>query len=123
MMKTVQELYDEIMSDQGLKAQAVEAAKAGKLEAFLKEHGCGATTEEVAAFLKEKAKEDAPLSLDEMDNAAAGKCNKKTAVEVCSSVFGILVVICAVVAAISTDDGYYNGQRKEGDGRLCNAEK
>ena len=69
-MKTIQELYTEVMGSQELKAQFIEAANAGKQEEFLKAHGCEATLEEVKAFLEAKAKEDAPLSLDEMENAA-----------------------------------------------------
>ena len=57
-MKTMQELYDEIIASRKLKAQFLEAAKAGKTEAFLKEHGCEATMEQVAAFMKEKVSKD-----------------------------------------------------------------
>jgi len=73
-MKTIQELYNEIMGSQELKAQFIEAAKAGKLEEFLKAHGCEATMEEVQAFLEAKQNEDAPLSFDELENAAGGGC-------------------------------------------------
>ena len=116
-MKTVQELFQEIMSSKELKAQAVEAAKAGKLEAFLKEHGCGATQEEVAAFLTEKSNEDKPLSLNELENAAGGECNDKTAIE-----FGLSVIVigCVGMAIASAVNGGYAGQVREGDGRLCN---
>ena len=65
MMKTMQELYNEVMADKELKAQFVEAAKAGRQEEFLKEHGCDATAEEVSAFFDAKADEDASLSFDE----------------------------------------------------------
>ena len=122
-MKTVQELFQEIMSSKELKAQAVEAVKAGKLEAFLKEHGCEATMEEVSAFLKEKSKEESPLSLNELNNAAGGECNDATTIEVCASVFGFFGTLCAIYALFSTEEGSYNGQRKEGDGRLCNVGK
>ncbi|MBR4575802.1 MAG: hypothetical protein IKO25_01230 [Clostridia bacterium] len=44
----------------------------------MKENGCEATLEEVAAFLKAKAEEDTPLSLDELENSAGGECNAKT---------------------------------------------
>ena len=71
-MKTIQELYSEIMGSQELKAQFIEAAKAGKQEEFLKAHGCDATLEEVKAFLEAKQSEDAPLSFDELENAAGG---------------------------------------------------
>ena len=60
-MKTIQELYDEIMANKELKTQFIEAANAGKQEAFLKEQGCEATAEQVAAFLKEKSEEYAPV--------------------------------------------------------------
>ncbi len=73
-MKTIQELYNEIMESQELKAQFIEAAKAGKQEEFLKEHGCEATLEDVKAFLEAKQNEDAPLSFDELENAAGGGC-------------------------------------------------
>ena len=76
-MKTIQELYNEIMASQELKAQFIEAAKAGKQEAFLKAHGCEATLKEVQAFLEAKQNEDAPLSFDELENAAGGACIDK----------------------------------------------
>ena len=74
-MKTIQELYTEVMANQELKKKFIEAAKAGKQADFLKEHGCEASVEEVAAFLKAQAEEDAPLSMDELENSAGGKCN------------------------------------------------
>jgi len=46
-------------------------------DAFLKEHGCEATLEEVKAFLEAKQQEDAPLSFDELENAAGGACIDK----------------------------------------------
>ena len=117
-MKTIQELYNEVMENQELKAKFIEAAKAGKQEDFLKEHGCGATTEEVAAFLKTRSEEDAPLSLDELENSAGGTCNRKTGKEVAISI-GMLGIGCAV-KAIASAAGGYTGQRKESDSRLCN---
>ena len=58
-MKTIQELYNEVMENQELKEKFIEAANAGKQEDFLKEQGCEATLEEVAAFLQAKAKAEA----------------------------------------------------------------
>ena len=117
-MKTIQELYSEVMANQELKAQFIESAKAGKQEAFLKEHGCEATLEEVKAFLEAKQNEDAPLSLDELENSAGGTCNRKTGKEVAISI-GMLGIGCAV-KAIASAAGGYTGQRKESDSRLCN---
>lgn len=87
MMKTMQELYNEVMADKELKAQFVEAANAGKLEAFLKEHGCEATAEEVKAFLEAKANEDAPLSFDELENAAGGDYEMSRTSDCCNQPF------------------------------------
>ena len=116
-MKTIQELYTEIMASKELKAQFIEAAKAGKQEEFLKAHGCEATLEEVKAFLEVKQNEDAPLSLDQLENAAGGECNGETKKEAfLSMIFGIG---CAIKAMVSAKDGYV-GQRREGEGRLCN---
>ena len=65
-MKTIQEFYNEVMADNELKTQFIEAAKENRQEEFLKEHDCEATTEEIRAFLEEKSNEDAPLSFDEL---------------------------------------------------------
>ncbi|MBR4575980.1 MAG: hypothetical protein IKO25_02145 [Clostridia bacterium] len=120
-MKTIQELYNEIMENQELKAKFIEAANAGKQEAFLKEQGCEATLEQVAAFLKAKAEEDAPLSLDELENSAGGKCNGSTGIEAAISVVTV-GTICAFMAMGSAIIGKesYVGQRNDDDGRLCN---
>ena len=116
-MKTIQELYSEIMESQELKAQFIEAAKAGKQEEFLKAHGCEATLEEVKAFLEAKQQEDAPLSVDELENAAGGTCNQTTILEGMASIISAGTV-CGVMAAISAGIGHV-GQEKDDEGRLC----
>ena len=105
------------MSSKELKAQAVEAVKAGKLEAFLKEHGCEATLEEVAAFLKEKSSEDKPLSVNELENAAGGECNGNTALEGILSTF-TAGFVCILMVGISAGTGRV-GQVDDKNGRLC----
>ena len=118
-MKTIQALYDEIMASRELKEKFIESAKAGKQEAFLKEHGCEATLEEVKAFLEAKAKEDAPLSLDEMENAAGGTCNEKTAGEAVLSIFTVSIG-CTIVGIVSQATGVQYLEGNNGDkGRLC----
>ena len=119
-MKTIQELYNEIMGSQELKAQFIEAAKAGKQEAFLKEHGCEATLEEVKAFLEAKQNADAPLSLDELENAAGGKCNNSTVLDTMTSIF-TAGTICALTAAVSAVAGHV-GQENENESHLCTVE-
>ncbi|MBR4575804.1 MAG: hypothetical protein IKO25_01240 [Clostridia bacterium] len=120
-MKTIQELYNEVLANEELKAKCIEAAGAGKLEAFIREQGCGATLEEVTAFLEGKDEEDAPLSVDELENTAGGgsvPCEIKIeiSVSICTAGIG-----CAYEAIKSASQGYV-GIKKEGDGRLCNRE-
>ena len=117
-MKTIQELYNEVMSSQELKAQFIEAANAGKPEEFLKANGCEATLQEVQAFLEAKAKEDAPLSFDEMENAAGGNCNSRVEQETKLSVF-TLGLGCAAKAISSAIYGHV-GARNEHEGNICN---
>ena len=116
-MKTIQELYNEIMASKELKAQFIDAAKAGKQEEFLKAHGCEATLEEVKAFLEANQKEDAPLSFDELENAAGGTCNQTTIFEGVASIISAGTA-CGIMAAISAGVGRV-GQEKDDEGRLC----
>ena len=117
-MKTIQELYNEVMNSQELKAKLIEASKAGKQEEFLKAHGCEATLEEVKAFLEAKAQDDAPLSLNEMENAAGGVCNDKSAEDVCLSVFSAGFGCVIKVALTSATHGHV-GRRNDSESRLC----
>ena len=73
-MKTVQELYSEIIASDELKKAFVEAMKANKLGGFLKEHGCEATEEEIKEYIETKAAEDTPIELseNELDHVAGG---------------------------------------------------
>ena len=117
-MKTLQELYKEIIASEELKAAFTEAAKGGKVTEFLKAQGVDATAEEVTAFLKSQTGE---LSDEELDNAAGGGCNAATGCEAALSVLTVGVG-CAFGAIYSAAyDGNYNGQEKADDGRICNA--
>ena len=67
-MKTLEELYNEILADEGLKEQLKAAAEENKVEEFFKSHGCEATVDEVKEFINSKKE----VSLDELDSAAGG---------------------------------------------------
>ncbi len=114
-MKTLQELYTEIIGSDEMKKAFVEAAKGGKVADFLKANGCEATPEEIKAFLKEKT--DQPLSDEELDSVAGGGCNNATIGEAFGSVltFG---TVCGLALTISLAGGSV-GQKRDGDGRLC----
>jgi len=71
-MKTLQDLYKEVMASDELKAAVAQAAKDNKVADFLKAQGCDATEDEFKAFLVEKAKDDKALSEDELENVAGG---------------------------------------------------
>ena len=64
-MKTVQELYSEIIASDELKKAFVEAMKANEIAEFLKAHDCEATVEEAQEFIEAKAAEDAPIELSD----------------------------------------------------------
>ncbi len=73
-MKNLQQLFDEVMANEDLKSKFTESAKKGTLAAFAKEHGVEASEDEIKAFISEKSSEDAPLSLNDLANAAGGDC-------------------------------------------------
>ncbi len=118
-MKTLQELYTEIIGSEELKKAFSEAAKDGKVTDFLMAHGCEATVEEIKVFLKEKSSQ--PLSEEELDSVAGGGCDKPTytqGVEIAVSIG--MVIICAGFAIASAVEGH-NGVQKDNDKNyLCN---
>ena len=131
-MKTLQELYNEVIASEELKKEFLEAGKNGKAEEFIKNHGCDATADEIKAFLENLTKSDKELSTDELENVAGGTCNDATAYE---TVFSVLTIAigCATTVAVSgvkmilgeilNDDPNsigYIGQQDEDDGRFCN---
>ena len=71
-MKTLQDLYTEIMASDELKKAFAQAAKDKKVADFLKAQGCDASEDEFKAFLTEKAKIDKALSEDDLENVAGG---------------------------------------------------
>ena len=71
-MKSIEELYKEIQSNEDLKKEFVTAFKEGKTEEFLKEHDCDATASDVMAFLNSKKEEVA--SEDDLAKVAGGGC-------------------------------------------------
>ena len=75
-MKTLQDLYTEVMASDELKAAFAQAAKDNKVADFLKAQGCDATEEEVNTFLAEKTSDDKILSKDELDIVAGGTAHR-----------------------------------------------
>ena len=117
-MKTLQELYNEVIQSDELKKEFLEAGKNGKAEEFIKAHGCNATLDEIKAFLEEQTKADKNLSADELENVAGGACNDETSLEVLGSI-STLGFWCASYAINSAVNGHV-GQENDDEGRLCN---
>ena len=76
-MKTIDELYREVMSDGALLREYLSAAENGGVEDFLKAHECAASAQDLAEFINGGCGSgDEPrgeLSDDELDDVAAGK--------------------------------------------------
>ena len=70
-MKTLKELYTEIMASDELKAQLAKVTDGEGLAAFAAANGVEATAEECLAFLAEKSR-SRELSADDLDAAAGG---------------------------------------------------
>ena len=84
-MKTLQELYKEVIASEELKKEFMEASKDEKnaqknVEEFLKKHGCDATYDDLQAFFKEKNAGE--LSEDEVEAVAGGKDGGKLALSI-----------------------------------------
>ena len=116
-MKTLQELYNEVIKSEELKKEFLEAGKNGKAEEFIKAHGCDATMDEIKVFLENLTKEDEALSADELENVAGGTCNDTTNSEASFS-FITLGIGCALAVVRSAIDGRV-GQENDDEGRLC----
>ena len=71
-MKTIQELYNEVMASEALKEELKEASQKRKVEEFLKQHDCNATMDELRSFLEGVQSEDEDLSLDDLELVAGG---------------------------------------------------
>ena len=68
---TIKEAYAKITASADLKKKAVEAAKSGKIEEFLKENGIDVTVDQIKEYINSKKGE---LSKDELNMAAGGEC-------------------------------------------------
>mgnify|MGYP002623175287 CR=1 FL=1 len=121
-MKTIQELYNEIITNDELKKAFAAASQSEEgIVAFAKEHGVDTNLDEIKAFLKELTQtNNKELAPEEMENAAGGTCNKRTDNEEKFSIFtlGVGCAFEALISAVAKDR--HVGQEKDADGRLCN---
>ena len=69
-MKTLEELYNAVMSDRVKMGEFVAASGRNKLSAFAEKYGCNSTEEEVRKFFLKKC--EGELSDDELEKVAGG---------------------------------------------------
>ena len=113
-MKTVEELYREVLASEALKKEFL-ALRPEEVEGFAVKYGCEAGLDEIRAFFEAKRNEPGELSDAEMNQVAGGKGASLAEGALSGFTFGIG---CAVVAAISVADGKC-GTDIEGDKMLC----
>lgn len=71
-MKSLQELYKEVIASEELKKEFLEVSKDEKsVVEFMKKYGCEATFDELKAFFEEK--NNSELDEDEVEAVAGGK--------------------------------------------------
>ena len=121
-MKTLQELYSEIIKSDELKKQFIEAAKNNTVVDFAKANGVETTMDEINAFLAEKQKKEAELDPAELENAAGGTCSQTTRWEVGASVITLGVGCACAAIASAVIPGMKVGQEVTGESRLCSVE-
>ena len=74
-MKTLEELYNEVMASEELKKEFC-ALKPDEVEGFAEKHGCKATLDEIKTFLTEKSTAEGEVSEEEVEQIAGGKVGK-----------------------------------------------
>ena len=129
-MKTLQELYQELLTDEKLKEDFLEAVQQGEMETleFVNSNGCNVTLEEMKAFANGfESSSDEELSEDDLQNVAGGASKVlKTVGMVALSVFtpGALGCIGYAVASACIDtDAPKDDFQKQSDYRDKNAPK
>ena len=107
-MKTLQELYNEVLDSEELKKSFAEAIQNNSIEDFLKANGCEASKEELAELLKEQQAKVGEISDDELDSVAGGCNGNEAAISAMSA-----GLVCAALAIASTVTGSNKGDKGE----------
>ena len=104
-MKTIQELYNEVLKSEELKKAFSEAVQNKTVEDFLKSHGCEASMEDVAAFLKEQQAKSGELADNELADVAGGCNSSEIRLSVLTAGLG-----CGIQAIKSAAEGDMTGE-------------
>ena len=117
-MKTLQELYTEVMNSDALKTEFLALTTPEQVVAFAEKNGCTATVEEIKAFFEEQAAATGELTDAELAQVAGGK--SVSIDEIFDSVYTVGVGCAAM--AIASALGYKGrkcGTAIKGEGMLC----
>ena len=71
-MKTMDELYNEIQSNEVMKESFIAAARENRLADFLREHDCTASVADVMEYIN--GVREGEVSDDDLDSVAGGNC-------------------------------------------------
>lgn len=112
-MKTLQELYTEVMDSDALKIEFLALTMPEEIVAFAEKKGCSATLDEIKAFFEEKAAATGELTDAELAQVAGGKSDSIEEEEVSIYSLGVGCAIRAIISAIG-----YQGRK----GALCERE-
>ena len=112
-MKTLQELYTEVMNSESLKTEFLTLTVPEEIVAFAEKKGCSATLDEIKAFFEEKAAATGELTDAELAQVAGGKSDSIEEEEVSIYSLGVGCAIRAIISAIG-----YQGRK----GVLCERE-
>ena len=104
-MKTIQELYNEVLKSEELKKAFSEAVQNKTVEDFLKSHGCEASMEDVAAFLKEQQAKSGELADNELADVAGGCDSNEATLSILTAGLG-----CGIQAIKSAAEGDMTGE-------------
>ena len=117
-MKTLQELYVEVMNSDALKTEFLALTTPEQVVAFAEKNGCTATVEEIKAFFEEQAAATGELTDAELAQVAGGK-----SVMWQEALISVLSVgtYCAgfAIASATGSKGRKCGTGIKGEGVLC----
>lgn len=118
-MKTLQELYNEVMNSDALKTEFLALTTPEQVVAFAEKNGCPATLEEIKSFFEEHSAAAGELSDEELAQVAGGKSATKQEAILSACTLG---AYCVYRAQFSYMNGKC-GTDIQGEGMLCELKK
>ena len=115
IMKTLNELYTEVIASDALKAEFLALKNPEEIVAFAKKNGCDATLDDIKTFFEEKKNSAGELSEEELEQVAGGKSASIDEAEGSVITIGIGCIYKVIQSALKGKAG----TAIEGQGMLC----